>query len=264
MKKPTLLLIALMSVLAVLPGAAQKKKGSLSILTYNMRISRPDLDDIRDYRSVARLVNSFGPHITALQNVDFVSGAGEGWDAISMFKIYAGMESGFTRNVAENESAYGVGILTVNNPLESWAIPLPGSFDPVALVHEYSDCIFISAQFPMDEESQMESVALLDSLAAIFVPTRKPLFVAGSFYFTPGSAPYMKMSENFGPLNDTSVMTYPASEPVICMDYIWAYTASGVNYRVTRQEIAEAPRPLSLHTPIFVIVEFEVPKEKRK
>lgn len=261
MKKTTYVAVIILAALHVISCSAPKV---LTVLTYNMLPRVMEEDDIREYRAVAGFIDRIHPDITALQNVDFISGQADTIDAMSTFKRYAFLESGFTRNVAVNAHATGVGILTENPPLRSWAVPLPGDTnDPVALVHEYSDCIIISVQFPINEQDQLASVALMDSIAAIYAPERKPLVVAGSMYFTMDSVPFTEMSRNFMSLNRPWVPTYPPYSPLLCLDYIWGYTGAGVTYDILDTSILHPPRA-SLHLPVLVRFGYALPKKKKE
>lgn len=240
-----------------------KQPPVLSILTYNLS-PRPEMaDSTVNYYDAAHLVRRSAPDIVAVQYVDFISVVEDSIDVITLFKDVAYMESGFTRNVCPNENALGVGILTENSPLESWSVPLPGKYgDPVALVHEYSDCVFICAQFSVNEDDQMESVALMDSIAAIFTPLQKPVFVGGSLFFSPNSQPFIEMGKNFTLLS-ALYPTYPAIDPQLLFDYLWGYTGSGVIY-----EKIDSWRPFTsrrlMHLPVITVFSYQIPKVKKK
>ena len=236
----------------------------LSILSYNVRPRTAGADDIRDYRNVALFIESVRPDITVLQQVDFTTGRADSIDAMTVFKDVAFVESGFASNVAFDEHANGVAILTENLPMDSWSVPLPGeNGNPVALVHEYSDCVIISVQFPIDEEEQIESIAVLDSVAVILATMRKPVLVAGSMFFTLNSDPFLLMSRNFMVLNKPWLPTYPSYAPLMCLDYIWGYTGSGVTYNVLNSETLSIPRK-SMHKPVIAAFEYKLPKKERK
>lgn len=258
-------IICIFLSLAALSCATQRE---FTIISYNVSSYDPLAGGIGDYVSMAKLVSFQSPNIVALQGVDFVSGQEEGTDAITVFKRYADLESGFAGNVALDENAPGVGILTAVFPLESWQIPLPGtSGNPIALVHEYSDCVMVSAQFADDEPGQLESVAVMDSIASIYAPLRKPIIVAGSMPFTRGTPPFERMSQNFSLLNHNEIPTRSIVTPQrdtveVCVDYVWAYTNSDITYRVYASDVLFPVRK-SGHRPVMVNFVSETPRRKR-
>lgn len=232
----------------------------LTLLTYNAV-------EKNEYTNIAFLLNYELPDIVALQGVDYETEFGQDSDAITIFKQLSQKESGFTRNILYDEDAKGVGILTDNLPLESFSIPLPGRVgNPVALIHQYSDCIVVSAQFPHDLENQLKAVAVVDSVAAIFAPLRIPIIIAGTMPFERDSEPFRRMTRNYGLLNETLIAEASnQTEAQIadpCYDYIWVYTGSGISYYVWRVETMSPIWEGTVNKPVIVTFRYTAPKKK--
>lgn len=253
---------------ALLAAASCKTMRELTVISYNVSSTGPRNDSIGDYVTIANQMNLHSANIVALQGVDFTTGQHEGRDAITVFRERAYMESGFAANVVFDEVARGVGILTAVFPLESWQVPLPGtSGNPIALIHEYGDCVMVSTQFADDEASQLESAAVMDSIASIYAPLGKPIIVAGSMPFTRGTPAFERMSRNFSLLNYNEIPTHTVATPVrdsveVCVDYIWAYTQSDITYRVYESTVLFSVRE-SGHKPVKVSFICEIPRRKR-
>ena len=115
-------------------------------------------------------------------------------------------------------SAYGLAILSKEEPLSTRKVILPGYYHPRCIAFaEFRDYVVACTHFPLKSEDAMIAarVALMN-----VADYHKPVFLAGDFNFEVGSDPIGKLQQGMTILNDTSDNTYPSDAPKKCIDFI--------------------------------------------
>ncbi len=243
----------LVSVGASLSSRAEHRPERLRLMSYNVR-GGMGMDDRRDYDRAAAVIRDHRPDICALQELDSITGRNGRTDALREFAERTGMHGVFGRAIDYDGGAYGIGLLSREEPQAVRRVAMPGREEARALiVAEFADYVFLATHFSLTEADQLTSVRMVDSLAALY-PGRA-VFLAGDLNFTPGSEPFKALRRSFVPLNDTRRASWPADKPTQTIDYIWGYIGGDRFYRADDRGVVEAPVQ-SDHRPVFAHVTY--------
>ena len=122
-------------------------------------------------------------------------------------------------------------------------------------VVETENCVFASVHLDHSKgDAKLDQVKTLnDWFATHYFSSQKPVFLAGDMNSTPDSEPYRLLCESWEPLSGTG-LTYPAIEPVKCIDYIFRLRTSAP-VKVLSYEVVQTTPPPSDHLPVHVVVE---------
>lgn len=243
----------LASIAVALPARAEHRPEKLRIMTYNVR-GGMGMDDRRDYDRAAAVIRHHRPDICALQELDSVTGRSGRTDALQEFAKRTGMHGTFARAIEYDGGAYGIGVLSKEEPAAVERVALPGREEArVLIVAEFPDYIFLATHFSLTEADQLTSIRMVDSIAAAYGARGKAVFLAGDLNFTPDSEPFKALRKTFLPLTDTEQKSWPADEPRDAIDYIWGYTGGDRHYQVRERGVIDAPVQ-SDHRPAFANV----------
>ena len=130
--------LCLLVVFLGLITSCQKRESSLRIMSYNIRNLR-GMDDVRDLGRVAKVINESKPDVVAVQEVDSVTGRSEQTDVLGLLAAETHMHPVYAAAIDYDGGKYGVGILSREEPLNHYSLPLPGREEQrVLLVVEFA------------------------------------------------------------------------------------------------------------------------------
>jgi endonuclease/exonuclease/phosphatase family metal-dependent hydrolase len=226
------------------------KKRRLTILSYNVRNCR-GLDNVTDYQRVADVINRINPSVVALQELDSATQRSNGVVVLDELARRTKMYPVYGASIGFQGGKYGVGILTRERPLGWWLVPLPGREESRSLLFvELKDVIFCCTHFSLNEHDRMASVDIINNL---FNDTGKPVILAGDLNATPDSEVIRRLEEKWTMLNNPAVPTFPADNPVRCIDYIFVLKGGTTNVLSGGARVEQEP-VASDHLPVWVRV----------
>ena len=139
--KPFLRILLPAAVCGLLLGACTQRQTTLKFMSYNIRNGR-GIDNVQDLGRVAEIINRTAPDIVALQELDSVTGRMAGRFIPGELGEMTGMHARFCRAIDYDGGAYGVGLLSRDEPLAVRRIPLPGRKESrVLFVAEFPDYV---------------------------------------------------------------------------------------------------------------------------
>ena len=223
-----------------------------TLMSYNVR-NCLGMDDRRDVARTASVINAVRPDVVAVQELDSVTGRSGGAYVLADLAAATGMIPLYAPAIAYDGGAYGIGILCSERPIAVRRISLPGREEErAAIVAEFPDYFMCSTHLSLTEADRLASV---DSLTALAAGAAKPFFLAGDFNAHPDEATIARLRENFTPITDTTVPTFPADVPAETLDYIFVYTPAAAGVTVDGASVPEAPAQ-SDHRPVTARVRF--------
>lgn len=193
-------------------------KKSFVILTYNVR-NCLGMDNATNYQRVAGIIGKINPHVAALQELDSATTRSGGVVVLNELAKLTGLYPVYAAAIPFQGGKYGVGVLMKEKPLRCKSIPLPGREEQrTLLVVELKRYIIFCTHFSLTEEDQMASAIIINKL---FEHSTKPVFLAGDINATPESNLIKNLEKQWIMLNDPQLSTFPADNPVKCIDYIF-------------------------------------------
>lgn len=244
-------------LLLLLPVCAAAQD-TLRIKTYNVK-NAVGMDGRRNYWRVAGVLARVVPDVVALQELDSATSRSQGDYVLGELARITKLHATYAPAIPYAGGKYGIGILSREEPLRAFSVPLPGREEArVLLVAEFRDYVFCCAHLSLTAEDRMASLPLiLDALAG----TDKPVFLAGDWNDTPDSPFMQALAERFRLLSDTAQHTFPSPAPVQTIDYVAALRPAGavrvVSARVPDERVASDHRPVVVE----VMLDGEVPAE---
>jgi endonuclease/exonuclease/phosphatase family metal-dependent hydrolase len=212
------------------------------------------MDDKLDYKRIADIIDTANPDVAAIQELDSMTSRYPGRYALGELADLTGMHATYAPAIDHLGGKYGIGILSKERPLSHHAVPLPGAEEPrVLLIAEFEDYFVGCTHFSLTAESRLQSAAIIKQEAARL---GKPFFLAGDFNAEPDSEVIQAIETDFTPLNDTSMPTLPASEPSVCIDYIFVYNRNVESFDVLATEVVTEP-VASDHRPVTATIRYK-------
>lgn len=240
-------LCLLIAMLGLMTGC-QQRGSSLRIMSYNIRNLR-GMDDVRDVGRVAKVINEAKPDVVAVQEVDSVTGRSEQTDVLGLLAAETHMHPVYAAAIDYDGGKYGVGILSKEQPISYYSIPLPGREEPrVLLVVEFAHYLFGCTHLSLTEEDRLRSLPLLTQEAA---KANKPFFIAGDWNATPNSSFIGELRQSFTLLSQPEQWTFPADVPDHTLDYVAIYGTKELPVSVKRTQVVDEPMA-SDHRPVVV------------
>jgi endonuclease/exonuclease/phosphatase family metal-dependent hydrolase/predicted phosphodiesterase len=228
---------------------APKEENSIRIMSYNVH-NFVGMDNKRDYRRIADVINDIAPDVVAIQEADSATQRSEGVYTLRELAALTLMFPVYAPAIDYQGGKYGIGILAKEKPLSTRHIPLPGREESrMLLIAEFEKYVLACTHFSLTEEDRLASVDIINRAVADIV---KPLFLAGDMNCVPASAPQTALRETFTILSDTSQHTIPVVNPNRCIDYIYGYKNARA-YTVLNRRVVDEPIA-SDHLPLFVDV----------
>lgn len=261
MKLWTIGVIALLMSLPFFEARAQAgkqaKNNTLRIMSYNIR-NGMGTDDKTDLQRTADVIERVAPDVVAVQEVDSMTGRSNRTDVLRVLAEKTRLHPVFAPAIPYDGGKYGIGILSKEKPLSTRFLPLPGREEARALlIAEFADYIFCCTHLSLTPEDRIASLPVIREVAEA---SGKPLFIAGDWNATPGSAFLTEMEKDFRILSDPKQPTFPADQPDSCLDYIAGYISKGIPF--TRLSTSVVSEPVaSDHRPIVADVRLKTPAE---
>lgn len=232
-------------------AAAFKAPAGPVFMSYNVR-NGLGMDNRCLYYRPAAIIADQHPDVVAIQELDRKTGRSNGADVIGELAWRTGLKGTFARAIDHNGGEYGVGMLSVKEPLRTGIVPLPGREEKrVLLMAEFEDYIFCCTHLSLTAEDRMASIDIIvSSISGFSANCAKPVYIAGDWNDTPDSEVLAKIQENFTILTDTSALTFPADKPERCIDYIALWKGNGLGdakpayIRVPAAALASDHRPV--------------------
>lgn len=252
-------------ILCCLPASAKHR---VRLMTYNVGAFGKELDDSAPM--IARMIAELGARTVALNELDScnrrhnINQAQHLADELNLVSPKRNWSGRFGRAMAYAGGAYGCGIVTRARVVESFHIPLPkgeGSEPRVCVVVETPRYVYASCHLDhIGEAARLEQARVLtEALRQRYGNGRKPVFLAGDFNDTPGSALLRQLSRDWTLLSPLE-KSYSAKDPRECIDYIFVLhngaKVSVLGGAVATDFVTGDVRTASDHLPVYVDVIF--------
>ncbi len=154
------------------------EKLPLRVLSYNVKHCAGNKDGLNLART-ARVIAAQNADVVALQEVDSVfSSRSDNKYQIKELAEATGMYGIFCSAL----TGYGIGILSKELPLSIKVVSLTSDFEPRRmLMAEYNNYVFASLHVGLSANARRGSGPIIKAAAEEWVPTGKPLIIAGDF-----------------------------------------------------------------------------------
>lgn len=246
-------------MLTVFLGAFHANAGSyIRLMSYNIR-NATGIDEKRDIKRTAHIIDSVNPDVVAVQEIDSVTGRSRGANILAEIAGHTAMHHIFAPAINYDGGKYGIGILSKEKPLRHQIIALPGREESRALLLvEFEKYIFACTHLSLTEEDRMASLKIINGIAA---SSNKPFFIAGDMNSHPDE-PFIKaFVKDFTILSDTTAFSFPADKPVELLDYIAVDSRFVGDVIVKSKSIVNQP-VASDHRPVVVNLLLKQPADK--
>lgn len=224
------------------------------LMSYNVK-NCEGADGLRLYSRIGGVISGCKPDAVAIQELDRCTRRVGGDDVISELAALTGMKASYAKAIDFGGGEYGVGILSLEEPLRTGSVPLPGREERrVLLMAEFKDYIFCCTHLSLTKEDRLASVSIIDSALREFSKgCRKSVYIAGDWNDTPDSEVLSLLKERFTILSDTATFTFPAVRPTRTIDYIAVWNGAGTGMR-PKLSAASVPADslASDHRPVVV------------
>lgn len=247
------LIFSLLVLVLPMCNSVFAQKNKVNILSYNIH-NCIGMDKKTDYERITNVIRQTSPDIVALQELDSITARNKGVYVLDELKKATGMQGIYASAIPFQNGSYGIGILSKETPIKYEILPMPGREEKRTLIiAEYKDFVFCATHQSLTLEDQKQSIPLiLNALKGI----EKPIFLAGDMNSRPSDEPQQMLAKQFITLNDTNTYTFPADKPDRCIDYIYAYSQNGYQFKVQKRKVINEPIA-SDHRPVQVIVQIK-------
>ncbi|MDE5688410.1 MAG: endonuclease/exonuclease/phosphatase family protein, partial [Paramuribaculum sp.] len=201
-------------MLTVFFGTSHSNAGSnIRLMSYNIR-NATGIDEKRDIKRTAHIIDSVNPDVVAVQEIDSVTGRSRGANILAEIAGHTAMHHIFAPAINYDGGKYGIGILSKEKPLSHQIFALPGREESRALLLvEFEKYIFACTHLSLTEEDRMASLKIINGIAA---SCNKPFFIAGDMNAHPDE-PFIKaFVKDFTILSDTKAFSFPADNRWNC------------------------------------------------
>lgn len=230
----------------------------LRLMSYNIRNAR-GLDGKTDTKRIAAVIERFSPEVVALQEIDSITGRSRGRDFLAEVADHTGMRHVYAPAIDFDGGKYGVGILCRKKPLKEIRVALPGREEQRTLLAvEFEEYVFACTHLSLTEEDRLASLAIIDSVAALF---DKPVFIAGDFNSHPEDAFMREFTKEFEILSTVKEVSFPADKPEELLDYITVGRNAADAVMVKRSRVVDEP-VASDHRPVYADIVLKQHRDK--
>lgn len=249
MKRKTFIISAIIIAIIAVAYICNRNSGKdITFMTYNIH-NAIGMDGKTDYKRIGEIIAYYNPEVIALQEVDSVTERSYGKDVLKILGKATGMHCTYARTMDYEGGAYGIGILSKEEPISVRRVQLPGQEEPrVVLIAEFNEYVFAATHLSLIEEDRISSAAIISREALKY---DKPFFLAGDWNTNKNSTSYAAMEQEFIILNEPPMPTFPANEPNECLDYIALRKKAGHLITVSKNYTAEE-KTASDHRPVVV------------
>lgn len=223
---------------------------SLKIMTYNIR-NGIGMDRITDYTRTADVISKYQPDIIAIQEVDSITNRSNQKFVLKEIADLMNMFYYFAPAIDFDGGKYGIGVLSRETPIQTYAINLPGREEARAfIVVEFENYYLLCTHLSLTPEDQLVSINIINNVIGNL---NKPVFIAGDFNAVPDSPTIDELNKKWTILSPIGGKTYPADIPTEPIDYIAIDRISAKKIETIDSFVAEEPLA-SDHRPIVVEV----------
>lgn len=227
----------------------------LKLMSYNVRNCQGMAFEGYNFERVREVINSIGPDVVAIQELDSLTKRSNGAVVLEKLKGSLNLYATYGKAIDFNGGAYGVGMLSKEKPLRVHTVSLPGREESrVLLMVEFGSYVYCCTHLSLTEEDCIASAKVMDKALKKFTKKcDKPVYIAGDWNATPGSAAIAELSKYFDIISDTTAKTYPADKPEMTIDYIarWKGDKAAGKDVVLRSVVPYLPEA-SDHRPVVV------------
>lgn len=237
----------------------------VSVLTYNIYHGE-DANGNSNLDAVARIINSLGPDLVALQEVDNKTTRAKGLDLTAELSKRTGMQGVFGKAMDYAGGGYGEAVLTQHPIVDTKNNPLPHT--PKA---EPRTALEVHIELPSGERivfagthldhlrDQNNRMMQASRIAELYENCGLPIILAGDLNAVPGSDPINLLCGEWSYVGQADPKpTAPSVRPRRKIDYIM-YKPKGrwrvIEIRVIDEKVA------SDHCPVFAVLEL-LPESK--
>jgi endonuclease/exonuclease/phosphatase family metal-dependent hydrolase len=240
-------------------GIKARSPVRIAVLTYNIYHGE-DANGESNLDAVAGIINSLGPDVVALQEVDNKTTRAKGLDLTAELSKRTGMEGVFGKAMDYAGGGYGEAVLsrlpvlaTKNNPL-----PHTPKAEPRAALEVHvqlpagGKLVFVGTHLDhqRDQKNRMMQASRIKEL---YEGCQVPIILAGDLNAVPGSDPINLLRREWSYAGQGEAKpTFPSVKPRRKIDYIM-YKPKGrwrvIEIRVIDEKVA------SDHCPVFAVLE---------
>ena len=218
-----ILTLALALTGAFLFSTAQAADG-FKIMSYNVRNGK-GLDDKTDYARIGDVINKEAPEVVAIQELDCKTKRSNGADVLGEFAKLTDMTPSYGPAIEFQGGQYGIGILSKEKPIAVDYYPLPGSEEQrCLLVVEFEKYVFCCTHWSLTAKDRTTSAEIVTNKMK---EQKKPVVICGDFNAGIKEDSIQKIKKDGATLNDDETNTFPADEPTVHIDYIFAADPTG-------------------------------------
>lgn len=230
----------------------------LRVMTYNLRFG-----ELATIDQLAEHIKAFQPDFVALEEVDVnthrtLAPHQNGRDMLSELAGKTNMFGLYGKTIHFSGGYYGIGILSKHPyiSVNKLMLPNPQGVEPRALLEGLfevgkSDTIFFAAtHLDVTDEKTRELQA--QYITDYFKSSSYPVIIGGDFNAEPNSKVIKKIMARHWLDATDSALTFPAWEPKVKIDYLYARPQKG--WRIVRTQAIHSL--LSDHLPIITELEY--------
>ena len=238
-------------------------KGSLRLATYNVGVFSKSGTNTTGM--VAAMARELGVSALSMNELDSCNTRHNVFQIKLFAEAMGGWDYTFAQALDYKGGGYGIGIasdpsLQLQKRFRLKLDRGDGSEQRALAVCEFRDFVFCSTH--LDHKSKTaqlaQAAAITEWIKATYGNTDKPVFLCGDFNALPTSETISYMKREWTILSPFD-FTYPASQPVKCIDYIMVYRNAASRVELLEAEVPVAfksgdVRVASDHLPVYVDV----------
>jgi endonuclease/exonuclease/phosphatase family metal-dependent hydrolase len=214
-------LIALLSAVLAVVSCGQVK--SLSVMSYNVGAFGKYMEDSTE--DIAHLVNSLGADVVALNELDSCNRRHGIYQLEKFAKTLGDWDYAYSSSFPFAGGSYGNGIATRNRILYKEKVLLPmsdGVEQRSLLVVETNDYVLACTHLDhRGRNARVDQARFINSwMIKKYEKSRKPVFLCGDMNSVPEDQTIKEFCKHWTLLSSVNP-TYPSSNPVNCIDYIF-------------------------------------------
>lgn len=190
----------------------------ITLASFNIRAGFGMENSYKLQRAIDK-ISTINADFIALQEVDVNIPRSEHTNIPKTIAEAVNMHYVFGKAIDYAGGEYGIALLSKQAPISTKKVLLPGLVETRALIiSEFESAVVCATHFSLHEEFQLQAVDIIrNELCGKY---DKPVYIMGDFNATPDSATITKLKDIFTILTDTTIPTFPADNPRICIDYI--------------------------------------------
>ena len=221
---------------------------SARMMSYNVHNCK-GTDNIVDYKRIADVITSHNVEAVAIQELDSMTTRYPNEDVLKNLAEHTKMHHTFGAAINYKGGKYGVGVLTREEPISHYTVPLPCSSEPrVLLVVELKNYYFCCTHFSLVAAYRKEAANIIVEAVQNL---DKPVIVAGDLNALRSEEPIEILSEHFYVFEKQGIpYTAPSGNPTREIDYICLYKGGGTCVEVNESWVSPIA-VLSDHRPVI-------------